>query len=342
MSVPTNDDIERLLRPIAGDAPAGASQRYEGVYDKIREARREDDASIPQGDWARPLKVADWNAVVSSATEALEMRSKDLQIAAWLADAWAQLHGVAGAKRGIELVAGLVERFWDGLYPLLDGDDDEPRARVLDWMDGALARRLRAAKLGDDRVSIVYGDWDRPVTMADAEGAPTRDGMIARMSLVGASRWAGLRDEIEAARQALRAMDQGFAARTGKASAARASDEVLAGMKGMVVEILATLGPKGAGPAEVAVGLEAPSVSSVRAAAAGGGGIGSRAEAYQRLVEAADYLLRTEPHSPVPYLVKRAVAWGNMPLTELLQEFITGADDLVTTHRLLGMRLREG
>jgi predicted component of type VI protein secretion system len=71
------------------------------------------------------------------------------------------------------------------------------------------------------------------------------------------------------------------------------------------------------------------------------GRIVSRADAYRRLTEAADYLLHTEPHSPVPYLVKRAIQWGNMSLAELLQEFIGNADDLVTVHRLLGMRPRD-
>jgi type VI secretion system protein ImpA len=51
--------------------------------------------------------------------------------------------------------------------------------------------------------------------------------------------------------------------------------------------------------------------------------------------------MRTEPHSPVPYLVKRAVQWGNMSLTQLLSEFIGNPEDLVTIQRLLGMRGRE-
>lgn len=71
------------------------------------------------------------------------------------------------------------------------------------------------------------------------------------------------------------------------------------------------------------------------------GPIQSRAEAYLRLTEAADYLLRTEPHSPVPYLIKRAVGWGNMSLAELLMELVGSPDDLVTIQRLLGMRGRE-
>ena len=69
-----------------------------------------------------------------------------------------------------------------------------------------------------------------------------------------------------------------------------------------------------------------------------GGPIRNRAEAYRRLAEAAAYLLRTEPHSPTPYLVKRAVAWGGMTLTELLQEFVHNPNDLRAIYTLLGIR----
>lgn len=48
----------------------------------------------------------------------------------------------------------------------------------------------------------------------------------------------------------------------------------------------------------------------------------SREDAYRQLLLIADYLARTEPHSPVPYLIKRAVEWGNKPLSELLAELI--------------------
>ncbi|HYN21582.1 MAG TPA: type VI secretion system protein TssA, partial [Thermoanaerobaculia bacterium] len=68
------------------------------------------------------------------------------------------------------------------------------------------------------------------------------------------------------------------------------------------------------------------------------GGVSSRSEAYQRLAEAADYLLRTEPHSPVPYLIRRAVSWGNLSLAELLQELLQKNADLPTLYTLLGIK----
>jgi type VI secretion system protein ImpA len=64
----------------------------------------------------------------------------------------------------------------------------------------------------------------------------------------------------------------------------------------------------------------------------------SRAEAYQLLAEIAEFLVRTEPHSPVPYLVSRAVAWGSMPLEELLSELVRNSGELTEIYRLLNLQ----
>ena len=68
------------------------------------------------------------------------------------------------------------------------------------------------------------------------------------------------------------------------------------------------------------------------------GSIGSRAEAYRALAAAADYLTAVEPHSPAPYLVRRAIKWGRMSLAELLRELLRDNADLPTVYNLLGIR----
>jgi len=63
----------------------------------------------------------------------------------------------------------------------------------------------------------------------------------------------------------------------------------------------------------------------------------ARAEAYRKLAEAAQTLMRIEPHSPTPYLVRRAIAWGGMSLAELMRHFIDSGYDLRSLYSMLGM-----
>jgi type VI secretion system protein ImpA len=62
-----------------------------------------------------------------------------------------------------------------------------------------------------------------------------------------------------------------------------------------------------------------------------------RADALRRLGAVAEFFHRTEPPSPVAYLVQRAARWGEMPLEEWLQEVIKSDDVLGKVRETLGL-----
>ncbi|MFM2042413.1 MAG: hypothetical protein RLY86_989 [Pseudomonadota bacterium] len=106
---------------------------------------------------------------------------------------------------------------------------------------------------------------------------------------------------------------------------------------------LAPAAPRGAKAAEAAGGEEVPGVAPDAAASAAAppatspaAAVASRRDAYRRLAEVADYLVRTEPHSPVPYLLHRIVQWRDMPLPALLAELSRGRRDVAALFELLG------
>jgi type VI secretion system protein ImpA len=128
--MPLRDDI---LNPIPGDNPSGENLRYAPVYDKIKEARRQDDEG-PMGDWQRERKVADWTTVIKLAGEALAVQSKDMQLAVWLTEALLHKENFPGLLSGLNLIQGLIDNFWDTMYPEVDDGDTEMRAAPLDWL----------------------------------------------------------------------------------------------------------------------------------------------------------------------------------------------------------------
>jgi type VI secretion system protein ImpA len=128
--MPLRDD---LLNPIAGDNPCGESLRYAAIYDKIKEARREED-DAPQGEWQHERKTADFPSVIKMAGEALATKTKDIQLAVWLTEALYKTESFAGLRAGLGLIRGLIEQFWDNLYPEIEDGDLELRAGPLDWL----------------------------------------------------------------------------------------------------------------------------------------------------------------------------------------------------------------
>jgi type VI secretion system protein ImpA len=131
-----------LLTPIAGDNPSGANLRYDPIYDQIKEARRQDDAG-PQGDWQRERKLADYRVVVELTSKMIAERSKDLQLAVWLTEAALHREKFAGLQQGLELLRGLLDQFWDTLYPEIEDDDLEPRIVLLGWVGERLVDAVR-------------------------------------------------------------------------------------------------------------------------------------------------------------------------------------------------------
>ena len=68
------------------------------------------------------------------------------------------------------------------------------------------------------------------------------------------------------------------------------------------------------------------------------GAIRNRAQAYQRLIEIADALSVLEPHSPIPYVIRRAIALGGLSFPELMKTLISDANVLGDMSRNLGIK----
>ena len=138
--------VDDLLNPIDGPNPSGTDLRYDEIYSKIKEARREE-AVPPAGMAESDRKVADNPLVIKLSTEALTKKTKDLWLAAWLTEAWVKQNGFSGLRDGLTLCHGLVEKFWDTLYPAIEDGDAELRAAPLEFLATRLEIPLKSVRL---------------------------------------------------------------------------------------------------------------------------------------------------------------------------------------------------
>ena len=367
---PYTVDFEKLLTPISAERPAGEYLRYEGTYDRVREARREDDARLSQGIYKTDPKRADWGAVEAICLEALTARTKDLQLAGWLLEAWLHLYGFAGVREGVRLLAGLCENFWEDLHPALEGGDFEGRVALVVWVEEKLSFKLKLVPLtaphAGDGLARTLADWEsacqldnlskknpKAAASEEAQGQVTLAKFQTGVMLTPAAFYAETLADLEAAHEACLSFELVLDEKCGEHSPGLYKfKEVIRSTRDLVGSILKSRpeepGAYGEDEYEAAAPGEeagdAPPLPRPGPSATPqllGGGIRSRAEAYRRLEEAADYLLLTEPHSPVPYLIKRAVAWGGMNLQEVLQQIIRNDGEMQELDRLLRLTNRE-
>jgi type VI secretion system protein ImpA len=148
-------DVDAILKPIPGANPAGEDLRYTPVYDGIKEARRADDP-LNRGEWQREVKASDWNAVIAMAGEALAHKTKDLQIAAWLTEALTWSSGFEGLAAGLGIIAGLMQHFWENLYPEKVENDLEFRSGPVEFLNEKLPIIIRQTPLTDSKLPPGY------------------------------------------------------------------------------------------------------------------------------------------------------------------------------------------
>ncbi|HST43884.1 MAG TPA: type VI secretion system protein TssA [Luteimonas sp.] len=358
-------DVNALLAPIRDDAPSGDDASFSDLFDRIRDARRADDTSLSQGDWQSELKTADWRLALELSSDALLRVSKDLQAAAWFAEALIARHGLEGARDGFTVIAGLVERYWDTVHPLAEDGDLEERAGRLAWFDTNAAAALRRMPLNDDPAApVTLNDWQgsREVDNLGRQNAEAYQAALAEGRQTGESVDARLRATADdalrtavvssaAAQAAFVHMKSAVDARFGReAPGFSALDDTLkrvqqvlqttAKAKGLL-EPAAAAAVMDEAPAGTSVAAGAP--AAARAAVGGaaldlsGNGQASKQAALKALGEIAEYFRRNEPHSPVSSLLDQAVRWADLSLADFLAEVVRDDSTLDAIRARVGL-----
>jgi type VI secretion system protein ImpA len=340
--MPLRDD---LLNPIPGANPSGESLRYAPVFDKIKEARREED-DAPQGEWQYERKTADYALAIKLAGEALATKSKDLQVAAWLTEAILRKEGFQGLKAGLELIKGLIENFWDTLYPELDDGDAELRAAPLEWLGTRMEPALRSVPLTTKGANWFKFKESRTVgyeATADTDAkAQARNAAIAEGKMSG-EEWdsavaatpkafyAGMEETLDGILEVLESLsainEEKFGDVAPTFGPMRSTlEEIRHTVHGLLQKKREVEPDEGAEAPAAAESEEEPAPEpSWQEPAPGaapakpkprGGPIAAepvdRDDAFQRVTAVAAYLRRNDPSSPLPYLLLRGLRWGEL------------------------------
>ncbi|UAA37098.1 type VI secretion system protein TssA [Paraneptunicella aestuarii] len=345
--------IESLLQDIDKENRYGSNLKYNGVYSAINAARTADDPSVPMGQWEHDLNTADWEEVKRLALDALSNKSKDLQIAIWLMEAMIHQNGFSAIGPCFHLLHQLTENFWDGLYPQIEDENDlDYRTNLIAWVNDKLQPVIKLLPLTFTRNEQIFtwADWEMAAHFeqlpADQKKALAKD-YVQTNSIVTAI----IATPIEFYKRLFKDIDQALSAidNYSKLLDKLCADEApsLLAFRTLLQEIYETLYSHVKHRAGETNNASQPEESSTAAAIndlQGGGGNGSgpiknRMDAYARLAEAAEYLAMDDPHSPVPYLVYKAIEWGQLNTAELYQELFVQYQGQLNIFDLLGLEL---
>ena len=333
-------EIEALLSDIAADTPCGEDLEYDPLFAEMEKLAQET-PERQYGDTIIPAEPPDWRGVKKAALSLLE-RTRDLRVAVYLARALLQSDGFPGFAEGLALVEGLIERYWDGVYPLLDPDDDnDPTLRINTIValcdSETTLRDLRETPLVSSRAIGRFSLRDVQVATGvltpvvdDDEELPTQSRLDAAFQdadlevlQVTAEAVAGARERVERIEAAL--TDQ-----VGVTQAPDMSDltGVLKEVRQVLTEQLQRRGVSATGETEG----QGESEDGAASGAATGqrlvvGDIASREDVIRMLDKICDYFSRYEPSSPVPFLLKRAKNLVTKDFMEIMLDLAPGGTE---------------
>lgn len=335
---------EELLKPITDAKPCGDDLYYDPSFQELE--------SMMKGKLETQFSAAedpDWKALRERCLE-LFAKSKDLRVATTLCLAVVKTGGVLELGEALALVKGLLEHYWEPVYPQLDpADSNDPLYRVNTIAALATAKgtfgdpmrfleRLGQAPLTDSsqlgRISFaeisrsqgaqaeaVAGE--KPVRSAAEIEAAFRDTKPEFLQAIHAS--------VSASIQHVMAIDS-FLIKTAGADKAPDLDFLLIDLKA----IQKCVAPAGSAvSAEENQATEAAGDSGVTTttgpAKSISGEIQSRQDVLKMLDKICQYYSRSEPSSPVPLLLRRAQRLAAMDFMAIINDMSPDAVAVVRT-----------
>lgn len=344
--MPLREDLIELVSP---EAPAGEDLYYSPVFEKIREARREEEDSIPEGAWERSQKKkADYRAVIRLAGDALAKQSKDLRLAGWLLEAQLRVDGIAAVLPSIDCIRVLQETFWESLYPRPEeGEGFEMRAIAVE----AAARQISQAivQVPITHNGLSYEDYVESRIVGYEKDADSEAKISARQEAIDANKVTAedfdssfastpkafyveaesnlteslsALDRLDAVQQTL------YGDTAPNLSRLRSALESVHGAVEQLLNERRKAEPDPL-PAEQAVSASSAAQQEIEAASNGhgssaelsnlcatSGNISGLAQAYEQVVHSAVFLFERFPSSPVPYLMCAGLRIGETLMQE--------------------------
>jgi type VI secretion system protein ImpA len=310
--------LDSLLAPISPDKPCGDDVSYDPAFQELETLI----LGKPETQFSA-AEPPDWVKIRKATTELLA-RSKHLRILMMLTASNLRLEGLAGFRDGLTAVSGMLDAFWETLYPRLDPDDNNDPTERLNIISSLAAPVAQ----GGDTLKFLEGVRSAPLSSSAQMGRFNIEDITRSQSGVegatptAAQIEASFRDTPPDQLEKTSAVVNDVLAII-KALKSKIGDLVgehrvpdfdplvrsFRDMQKALAPYLASGAPDAAG-GDASAALEALAAGPAAAAPAarGGlsGGIDSREEVLRALDMVCAYYTRREPSSPVPLLLERA------------------------------------
>ncbi len=321
-------DIDALVAPLSDDQPSGPD-----LYGDLKRQQIEQvfDRSISDGT-ASENSASQWQDAIDLIVEQCEV-TRDLWLPVYLMRAAAHAGQFDLVVEAATFLARLIDSRWQDVHPQLEDL-------------GFIGRKTPCeslTRIGDflgplDRMPLVVHPRMGPISAADFEkfraSGPKAGGFGEFRQAIEAIGEAGLQqavDGIEALSVAIKSVDGTLTANADGDTATNIQPtyDLLSKMKKAVVSFMpkAVNVPIGSEDNSASDGGEIMGPNSSASGPAFSGGINSRDDVFRAIDAISAYYARSEPSSPVPFVLRRARDWISLDFMAVLEDIAPGSLD---------------
>jgi type VI secretion system protein ImpA len=335
--------LDKLLIPVRDGAPCGDDPWATGILSELE--------TLVQGKPETQFSAAEEPDWVQLRARVLEVAgtTRDLRVAAILATTLLHTDGLAGFRSGLQLIRGYLENFWPDVFPSLDAtDNNDPSERINAvgnlaaplGTDGDLLKivpslrkipLLAATRTGRFALEHYLAVREQTPWPEEAGPAPTMALLDAAKQEVGAAAVATVATTVRDILADLEAIERIFREKAGPTQFPSVDP-----LRQVLKQISSWLGGAAAAPGTAA--SPADGAAGVRAATGSeadgpglSGTVRSREDVLRALEAIIAYYQRSEPSSPVPFLLKRAVRIVPMDFLEVMKELTPETREKIMT-----------
>jgi type VI secretion system protein ImpA len=344
MDLAQSIDIEALLAPLSDEAAVGSDPRQDfspsSPFLRMKDARAEArriERSIDM-DGEGPSPNPSWQIVLDAGKEILSSNGKDLEVAAWMVESLVRLEGFAGLLYGLNLCQGLIDRYWEVVYPLPDEDGLSVRLSPFAGLNGQsedspLIQCIRKLPITGHYATYSYWQYKKALETGNNATSTSSDGFVtleefnAAVASSPPSFFKQIVDSIHKILQALDALYNTFYGHVG------ADAPAVSGINNALQQVLESIEQFAKKKLELANEVSFAELHHSEEAVVGGdvvrdgvrtpgGAPVDREAALGQLQIIARFFRETEPHSPISYTLDELVKRARLSLPDLLSELI--------------------
>jgi type VI secretion system protein ImpA len=303
-------DVEELLAPVSEESPTGADLSYEASRQEIEQFFERGDGE--DGD------AVDWRDAVQKIL-AENKQTKDVWLAVYLMRAGANLGDLDAVVSGAQMLAGLLERYWDSVHPSIEEYGFLGRKGPCESLTTIpqFLRPLRRIRIIEHPRLGTFTGEDLERFAREGDGAEGFGMFKAASQEASQEELQAKVDSLDHLREAIRRIDAALMENAGDDGGTnfQPTYEAIEELRQAIIPLAGIESQSPEAPETEAAANSAPAEGPKIA-----GRVDSREDVIRALEAIAEYYSRREPGSPIPVALRRIGKWVNMDFMAVLAD----------------------